>query len=191
VSESGYAGEPMRVDTAFEPIQTDRLVLRRSVPEDAGTISAYRSDPNVNAQQGWDRTDVGSVRADIAEMSRRSPGEPGGWVQFTVLDRDGGRIVGDVGLSLAEPETDVIKVGYTIAPEFQGSGFATEAIAALVDYAFDTLGAEAVRAHASAANAPSIRVAEKVGMHLIEKRMYQDGDDVWYGVRYEVRRDER
>jgi RimJ/RimL family protein N-acetyltransferase len=180
----------MRVDTAFDPIRTDRLLLRRSVPEDAETISVYRSDPDVNRQQGWERTDVESVRADIVEMSRRSPGEPGGWVQFTVLDRDG-RIVGDVGLSLAEPETNVIKVGYTIAPEFQGAGFATEAIAALVDYAFDTLGVEAVRVHASALNAPSIRVAEKVGMHLIEKREYRDGDEVWYGVRYEVRRDER
>ena len=180
----------MRVDTAFEPIATSRLVLRRSVPEDAETISAYRSDPNVHSHQGWERTDVDSVRADIVEMSRRSPGEPGGWVQLTVLDRDG-RIVGDVGLALAESETDVVKVGYTIAPEFQGSGYATEAIRALVDYAFDTLGADAVRAHASAANAPSIRVAEKVGMHLIEKRAYRDGDEVWYGVRYEVRRDER
>ena len=180
----------MRVDTAFEPIQTDRLVLRRSVPADAETISAYRSDPNVNRQQGWERTDVDSVRADIVEMSRRSPGDPGGWVQFTVLDREGGRIVGDVGLSLAEPEANVIKVGYTIAPRFQGAGLATEAIAALVDYAFDTLGAEAVRAHASALNSPSIRVAEKVGMRLIEKRAYRDGDEVWYGVKYEVRRDQ-
>jgi ribosomal-protein-alanine N-acetyltransferase len=112
-------------------------------------------------------------------------------VQYTVEDRETGRIVGDVGLSLADPEPNVIKVGYTTAPEFQGAGYATEAIRALVDYAFDTLGADAVRVHASAANAPSIRVAEKVGMHLIEKRVYRDGDEVWYGVRYEVRRDER
>src|SRR5262245_24157919 len=181
----------MRVDTDAGPIQTERLLLRRSVPDDAETISAYRSDPNVNAQQGWERTDVGSVRADIVEMSRRSPGESGGWVQYTVEDRQTGRIVGDVGLSLADPEPNVIKVGYTIAPEFQGSGYATEAIRALVDYAFDALGADAVRAHASAANAPSTGVAEKVGMHLIEKREYRDGDEVWYGVRYEIRRDER
>src|SRR5215510_10307154 len=178
----------MRVDRDAPPIETERLLLRRSVPEDAGTISAYRSNPNVNAQQGWERTDVDSVRADIVEMSRRSPGESGGWVQYTVEDRETGKIVGDVGLSLADPEPNVIKVGYTIAPEVQGMGYATEAIQALVDYAFDTLGADAVRAHASAANAPSIRVAEKVGMHLIEKRAYRDGDEIWYGVRYEVRR---
>lgn len=181
----------MRVDTEFEPLETERLRLRRSRPEDAETISAYRSDPDVNRQQGWDRTDPAGVLADIVEMSTRVPGEPGGWVQFTVEEREGGTIVGDVGFAVADGEPNVIKVGYTISPEFQGAGFATEAIAALVDYAFDTLGAEAVRAHASAANAPSIRVAEKVGMHLIEKRAYRDGDEVWYGVRYEVGRDER
>ena len=76
----------MRVDTDFRPIQTERLRLRRSTPEDAETISAYRSDPDVNRQQGWDRTDQAGVLADIVEMSGRSPGEPGGWVQFTVQE---------------------------------------------------------------------------------------------------------
>ena len=179
----------MRVDTGPQPIETERLLLRRSRPEDAATISAYRSDPNVNRQQGWDRTDLEGVLADIVEMSGRSPGEPGGWVQFTVEERGGGRIVGDVGLSVADGEPGVIKVGYTIDPAFQGLGYATEAIRALVAYAFETLGAELVRAHASAENAPSIRVAEKVGMRLVERFEHREGDEVWYGVRYERRRE--
>jgi RimJ/RimL family protein N-acetyltransferase len=179
----------VRVDTDLRPIETERLLLRRSRPEDAATISAYRSDPNVNRQQGWDRTDLEGVLADIVEMSGRSPGEPGGWVQFTVEERGGGRIVGDVGLSVADGEPGVIKVGYTIDPAFQGLGYATEAIRALVEYAFETLGAELVRAHASAENAPSIRVAEKVGMRLVERFEHREGDEVWYGVRYERRRE--
>lgn len=179
----------MRVDTGPQPIETERLLLRRSRPEDAATISAYRSDPNVNRQQGWDRTDPEGVLADIVEMSGRSPGEPGGWVQFTVEERGGGRIVGDVGLSVADGEPGVIKVGYTIDPAFQGLGYATEAIRALVEYAFEALGAELVRAHASAENAPSIRVAEKVGMRLVERFEHREGDEVWYGVRYERRRE--
>ena len=108
----------------------------------------------MNRQQGWDRTDPAGVLADIVEMSGRSPGEPGGWVQFTVEERETGRIVGDVGFAVADGEPNVIKVGYTISPGFQGRGYATEAIRALVDYSFDTLGAEIVRAHASAENAP-------------------------------------
>src|SRR5213076_1860883 len=106
----------MRVDTRSEPLLTERLRLRRSVPEDAETIAAYRGDPEVRRYQGWGRTDEDRVRADIVEMAGRAPGEPGGWVQFTVEERDGGRLVGDVGLSPADGEPGVIKVGYTMIP---------------------------------------------------------------------------
>ena len=178
----------MRTDADFDRLVTDRLILRRSRPEDAETISGYRSDPEVNRQQGWERTDAEGVRADIEEMRGRQPGEPGGWVQFSVIERDGGELVGDVGVSPADGEPGVLKVGYTISPGVQGRGYATEAIAALVDYAFETLGAEVVRAYASAENLPSIRVAEKVGMRLIERFRHRDGNEIWFGVRYERRR---
>jgi RimJ/RimL family protein N-acetyltransferase len=178
----------MRADTRFEPILTERLRLRRSRPEDAEAISRYRSDPEVNRQQGWERTDPEGVRADIEEMARRAPGEPGGWVQFSVEEREGGRLVGDVGLSPADGEPGVVKVGYTIDPAFQGRGYATEAIRALLEYAFETLGADVIRAYASADNAASIRVAEHVGMRLIERFEGEDDGERWVGVRYERRR---
>jgi RimJ/RimL family protein N-acetyltransferase len=181
----------MRPDDGFEPITTERLRLRRSAPEDAGAISAYRSDPEVHRMQGWERTDPEGVRAEIEEMVPRRPGEPGGWVQFTVEDRADGSLVGDVGLSPADGEPGVIKVGYTIDPRFQGRGYATEAVAALVDYSFGTLEATVVRAYAGAENTPSIRVMEKVGMRLIERFHGSDGGERWTGVRYEVARDER
>jgi RimJ/RimL family protein N-acetyltransferase len=180
----------MRADAAFAPLTTERLRLRRSRPEDAEEISAYRSDPDVNRQQGWERTDPDGVRADIEEMSGRTPGEPGGWVQFSVEERESGRLVGDVGLSPSDGEPGVIKVGYTMAPAFQGRGYGTEAVGALVDYAFSRLGADVVRAYAGADNTPSIRVAEKVGMRLVERFEHREENEVWFGVRYERRRDE-
>ena len=180
----------MRVDTRSEPLLTERLRLRRSVPEDAETIAAYRSDPEVRRYQGWGRTDPARIRSEIEEMLARAPGEPGGWVQFTVEERDSGVLVGDVGLSPAEQEPGVIKVGYTMAPAYQGRGYATEAIRALVAYAFDTLDADVVRAYASAHNLPSHRVAEKVGLRLVERFEGQDGGRTWSGVRFELRRDE-
>lgn len=180
----------MRADPDFERLVTERLILRRSLPADAETISGYRSDPDVHRQQGWERTDPEGVRADIEEMGRRRPGEPGGWVQFSVLERGGGALVGDVGISPADGEPGVLKLGYTIVPAVQGRGYATEAIAALVDYAFETLGADLVRAYASADNLPSIRVAEKVGLRLIERFEHREDDEVWFGVRYERRRDD-
>ena len=112
----------MHADTDFQPLLTERLRLRRSRPQDAETIAAYRSDPDVGRYQGWERTDAEGIRADIEQMELRSPGEPGGWVQLSVEERDSGVLVGDVGLSPAEGEPGVIKVGYTMAPAFQGRG---------------------------------------------------------------------
>lgn len=190
-SVARYPSSAMRVDSRLEPILTERLRLRRSRPEDAEDISAYRSDPDVHRYQGWERTDPAGIRAEIEAMSARVPGEPGGWVQFSVEERDGGRLVGDVGLSPAEEEPGVIKVGYTIAPAFQGRGYATEAVGALVRYALDVLEADVVRAYASAENVPSIRVAEKVGMRLMERFEHRYEDEVWFGVRYEITRSDR
>jgi RimJ/RimL family protein N-acetyltransferase len=181
----------MRADPDFSQLATERLLLRRSRPGDAETIAEYRSNPDVHRYQGWDRTDPESVRRSIEEMAGRAPGEPGGWVQFSVVDRRSGELLGDVGLSPADGEPDVIRVGYTIAPAYQGKGFATEAMRTLAMYALDVLEADVVRAYASAENIASTRVAEKIGMKLIERFSGRDGDEVWHGVRYELRRDDR
>ncbi|HSJ52016.1 MAG TPA: GNAT family N-acetyltransferase [Actinomycetota bacterium] len=180
----------MRVDRGFEPLATERLLLRRSHPDDAEAISAYRSDPEVRRNQGWARTDAAWIRAEIEQMAARAPGEPG-WVQFSVEERAGGRLVGDVGLCPADGEPGVIKVGYTMAPHVQGRGYATEAVRALTDYAFDRLGAGVVRAYASADNVASVRVAEKVGLRLVERIEHREGPERWVGVRYELAREDR
>ena len=180
----------MGTDTAFEPITTERLLLRRSRPEDAERIARYRSDPDVHRFQGWERTDADGVRAEIEEMARRTPGDPG-WVQVSVLDRATGELLGDVGLSPAAGEPGVVKLGYTIAPEHQGRGYATEAVRALIDFVFDALGADLVRIYADDDNVASHRVAEKSGMRLVERFSHEEDGEVWFGVRYELRRDDR
>jgi RimJ/RimL family protein N-acetyltransferase len=108
-----------------------------------------------------------------------------------VEDRATGRLIGDVGLAPADDEPGVIKIGYTIDPAYQGRGYATEAIGALVDYAFDVLGAEIVRAYASSENLPSHRVAEKAGLRLVERFSRSHAGRTWSGVRFDLRREER
>jgi RimJ/RimL family protein N-acetyltransferase len=177
----------MRPDPSFERLITERLVLRRSRPDDAEAISAYRSIPEVGRYQGWARTDPDFIREEIEQMVRRDPGDRG-WVQLSVEERDGGRLVGDVGMSPAEGEPGVMKIGYTMDPAAQGRGYATEAVRALVAYAFDVLGADVVRAYADAHNTASIRVAEKAGLRLMERAERSAGGESWVVVRYEIDR---
>lgn len=177
----------MRTDPGFRELRTERLLLRRSQPRDAEAISAYRSDPDVHQHQGWARTDPDHVRQEIEEMLQRTPGEPG-WVQFTLETLEDRGLVGDIGLSPRADEPGVVMVGYTIAPDHQRKGYATEAMDALVRYALDQLGADVVRAYADADNVASVLVAEKVGLVVVERFEGTDGDGTWHGVRMERRR---
>jgi RimJ/RimL family protein N-acetyltransferase len=177
----------MRSDPDFVELRTANLRLRRSLPEDAEAISAYRSDPEVHVHQGWGDTGVDHVRREIEDMLARQPGDAGGWVQFTLETLDERALVGDVGLRV-DDDPGVVLVGYTVAPAHQGHGYATEAIASLVKYAFETLGADVVRAYADAGNTASVRVAEKVGLLIVERYEEPEGDRVWHGVRMERRR---
>jgi RimJ/RimL family protein N-acetyltransferase len=177
----------MRTDPGFRELRTQRLLLRRSEPRDAEAISTYRSDPQVHQHQGWTRTDPDHVREEIEEMLRRTPGEPG-WVQFTLETLAEPRLVGDVGLCPRADEPGVVMVGYTIAPEEQRNGYASEAMEALVRYALDVLEADTVRAYADAENIASVRVADKVGLVVVERFEATDEDGTWHGVRMERQR---
>jgi len=152
----------MRRDPSFEPLLTERLRMRRTVPEDAEAISAYRRLPDVGRYQGWERTDAPFLRHEFETMAGRVPGDVG-WVQLTLEDRETGELLGDVGMSPADGEPGVLKIGYTVSPMHQRKGVATEAVVALVGYAFEVLGADVVRVYADADNTASIRVAEKAG----------------------------
>ena len=178
----------MRADPGFDELRTARLRLRRSEPRDAEQISAYRSDPEVHAHQGWGRTDPDHVRTEIEEMLTRAPGEAGGWVQFSVETLQNDQLVGDVGIRVDTDEPGVILVGYTMDPGAQNNGYATEAVGALVDYVFDTLDAELVRAYAEASNIASVRVAAKVGLPVVQRFDEREDEQTWHVVRMERRR---
>jgi RimJ/RimL family protein N-acetyltransferase len=58
-----------------------------------------------------------------------------------------------------------IEIGYRLARHAWGKGYATEAVCAVSDYAFDMLGLTRLIALIDPHNSASIRVAEKIGMH--------------------------
>lgn len=107
---------------------------------------------------------------------------------WAVERRDGGELVGAT-LCRALPGGDgEVEIGWTLAPWHQGKGYATEAGAGTARYAFDVLGLTEVYAIVDAANAPSIRVAQRIGMHhLGSTTKYYDG---WCGELFQITADE-
>lgn len=153
----------------FPPTETERLRLRRFRAQDAAAFAAYRAHPDVARFQGWEAGyPLDAAQSFVKEMAHARPGVPGGWFQIAIADRDSNGLMGDCVVHVLAGDPSTAEIGYTMAVEHQGHGYATEAMRALLVYVFWTLDVRIVRAITDARNAPSIRLAERLGMSRVD-----------------------
>lgn len=105
-----------------------------------------------------------------------------------VVLRSTGELVGDCAARPLADEPRQAEIGFTIAPEHQGHGYATEAARRLLGYLFAARGKHRVTAGCDARNAASARVLERLGMrregHLRESTWAKSEwtDDLLYAL---------
>ena len=172
-------------EAAFTRIESERLWIRRFNDSDLVPFMAYRNDPEVARYQSWNSCDEREARAFIREMQSARAGVPGEWFQFAIESKETQELIGDCAL---RHEPYRAEIGFTLAREYQGRGFASEAISGLLDYAFDALGLHRVIAIADCRNAPSVALLERVGMrregHFLENVWFKGGwaDEYLYAI---------
>ncbi len=83
---------------------------------------------------------------------------------FAVIDRESRSVIGSVGFKGSPDENGLVEIAYGIVPAFQGRGYATEAAAAGVAFAFGSGDVRCVRAHTLPTPNASTRVLEKCGL---------------------------
>ncbi|WP_432881405.1 GNAT family N-acetyltransferase [Kribbella sp. CA-245084] len=141
-------------------VRTERLTLRRFTPADAERFAAYRSDPAVAHYQGWDAPVSLTDAQETVERFGQGDPEAAGWFQYAV-DLDG-LLIGDLGLNLHENLMQA-ELGFTLATEYQGRGYASEAVRGLLEHLFVERELHRVSAEADARNNASARLLERVG----------------------------
>ncbi len=147
------------------PFETDRLILRNWQERDRDLFHRINSDETVMAFFPFrrDRTVSDAVLDSMrAEIDR----DGFGWTAAEI--RATGECIGFVGLHAAEIEPVVppgsFEIGWRLAPESWGKGYVTEAAAALLDFAFETLELDQVVSFAVANNDRSTAVMRRLGM---------------------------
>ena len=176
----GLPDSPQRMTDSLLPIRSPRLSL---VALTAERLALMRGDRDGERPFDWpawwpdetDRRHV-SIWRDRASASARNVV----WGPRAVVDADN-HMVGHAGfhlpprplaqalddptfLGLPEPGINgAVEIGYTIFPSQRGRGYATEAVAALVDWAAQSIEVEAVLATIVRGNDASVRVLERVG----------------------------
>jgi RimJ/RimL family protein N-acetyltransferase len=154
-------------DRDFTTIETERLRLRRFAPGDVAPFHAYRASSDVARFQSWGHYTIEEAERFVREMTGHDPGVPGDPFQFAVARRTDDVLVGDCMLALDAGDPANAEIGYTVSPAHQGNGYAVEAARALLGYTFGRHEVALVRAVTDTRNAPSIAVAERIGMRLV------------------------
>jgi ribosomal-protein-alanine N-acetyltransferase len=144
------------------PVRTSRLNLREFVAADFQAVHAYSSDPRVTRFLFFGPRDEESTADYLEELLASQREQPRTRFELAVEEIATGRLVGACDLSLVE--SNVVDLGYMLAVEQWGQGYATEIALALVDAAFFDLRAQRVISTVDVNNAASIRVLEKIGM---------------------------
>jgi len=145
-------------------LETERLVLRRWLPDDVDPLAAILLHPDVVAWIG----PAGANRDDVARAIERYDRhwEAHGFGRLAVVDRTTDELVGRTGV-MRQPDWDATackdEIGWAIAPAQWGKGIATEAATAALSDVFERAGLERVVSFALPANTASLRVMARLG----------------------------
>ena len=156
-------------------LQTPRLDLALLEPDGA---RALVDGFNHNGHPWAAGYPLGSslLRAELTIAAAAQARPLGAFGTYQVIRRAEDQVIGDVGFMGPPDATGAISVGCAITKDARGQGYATEALATLLEWARGQSGLTCVLADTTRSNLASQRLLERVGLH----RIGEDGELLYY-----------
>jgi ribosomal-protein-alanine N-acetyltransferase len=166
-------------------LHTKRLLLRRWTDDDRILLAAINSDHEVMRYRfaPLDRQQSDELIDEIESCFDKH-----GFGLWAVERRQDGLLLGFTGLAISDfdaPFCPAIDIGWTLAKDAWGRGYATEAATASLDFAFGELHLSEVVAHTTSLNESSQAVMRRLGMTY---NPIDDFDGPWYPAGHPFRR---
>lgn len=144
-------------------IETERLILRRAKNEDA--LSLYEnwdSDVEMHKYVGYDlHTSIEDTRLLIEKWIKEYDD---GRLTWMIVRKDDNEIIGVISASNNELNKGQTEIGFSIGTRFQGKGYATESIKAIIKYLLIDCNLDIVNGGCYSSNIKSAKVMMKAGM---------------------------
>ena len=143
---------------------TKRLILRPWKPEDLEPFAALNADKRV---MEFFPSMLSREESDALAMRIQKEMEEKEYGLWAVEVKEGAPFIGFVGLhevAFEAPFTPCIEVGWRLAFEHWGKGYAFEAASQVLEYAFNVLGLDEVVSFTTVDNARSCKLMERLGM---------------------------
>jgi RimJ/RimL family protein N-acetyltransferase len=164
--------------TRLPTLQTPRLLLRSLAAADVADVFGVFSDPVV--MRYWDgalMTSLGDAMQYIDHIHhgfRRRE-----LFQWGIADRSTDTVLGTCTLTHCSFTHERAEIGFALRQERWGQGLGSEAVARVIEFAFDTLHLHRIEADVDPRNDRSFRLLERLGFtregHLRE-RYYMNGE---------------
>jgi RimJ/RimL family protein N-acetyltransferase len=143
-------------------IEGAKTTLRPREPDDAERIVGWLNDPEV--QQFMGGRYLWSLAAEEAWLRERTPKPPEFGDQSFAIETKDGRMIGTIGLHGPSPENRDAWLGIMIGEkDCWSQGYGTDAITALLRFAFEEMNLHRVELHVFANNARGIACYHKCG----------------------------
>lgn len=159
------------MDPVDLPLTTDRLRLRPYVESDAEAQLRILSREDVSRFLLQDPWTAEVAETQIAKRIPRTGLETESRALALVIETadgldslEGSRVIGDIALWLEDGSEEKAEIGWILDPAAGGHGFATEAVIAVLNVAFDHYGLHRVFAQMDARNTASAKLAQRIGM---------------------------
>lgn len=164
-------------------MRTPRLLLRTFTRADLPLYAALNADPMVAEWLGGALSREASD--DIAEWAQER------WAQerlglLAVERRSDGAFLGMCGLHHLRDRPGDVEVGWRLAYEHWGRGYATEAAAAWLDYGFDVLGLSRIISVTDEPNVRSLAVMRRLGLTFLETDRITDNGMTFDAVVWQI-----
>lgn len=148
-------------------IETDRLALTWPTPDQVEGYYKAIAGTDIFDTLCWDGPSSSDELHDRQLYNRRQFVRGAGHdASFGVIERDSDRLVGVVSLRPHTPDDFRADIGFAFEPGVHGRGYGTEAVGALVDYAFAQRDCQRVEAEVFLGNDASRRLLEKLGFEV-------------------------
>jgi ribosomal-protein-alanine N-acetyltransferase len=160
----------------------ERVRLRRLALADAPGLHEAYADPG--SMRFWDALPSRDIAETEARIRRSTSAGPSWYAAWAVLATRDDAFIGMVNYHARQSWNRRLAVGWILSPRFEGRGYMTEAMHALLRHCFDGLGTHRVEAEIEPDNVRSVRLAERLGFRregLLRDRLCVAGEprSIW------------
>ncbi|MES2677138.1 MAG: GNAT family N-acetyltransferase [Pseudomonadota bacterium] len=168
----------------FPTIDLGDFILREQTLEDAEDFLEYYSDPEVSKYiVSFIPKTVEEARSEIRYWINVFSYNDG--LYFAIARKSDNKMIGSVGVSGVNRNHNRIEASYDLAKEYWGQGIMTQALKAVLKYAFEELKFNRIEAYAMPANIGSYKVLEKCGFAFegnLRQHRFHNGKYVDIGI---------